>query len=85
MFTSMSITSWDQGKELARWHVNRLYGGQLDPDIDRSERGARMALSATADPVATPVGRRWRLSVLIRYRQAVPSFPHGKGHGISAA
>lgn len=85
MFTPMSITSLDQGGDLAHWHVRRLYGEKVDPDIDRSERHAEIAVAEAADPMTTRAQLGARLAILIWCDRKIVRLPHGKGHEISAA
>jgi hypothetical protein len=86
MFTSMSITSLDQGKDLAHWHIRRLYGEPVDVDIDRSEA---VAVPLVAD--AIPAKSEWRslLAILSSWphaaRLAISPRRHRKGCEISAA
>ena len=58
MFTPMSITSLNQGKDLAHWHIRRLYGEPINPDVDRSEASTEGSVPAPADAVAAPRARR---------------------------
>lgn len=71
MFTPMSITSLKQGKDLAHWHIRRLYGEPGGLDIDRNEANAEVAVSPAADPVAKGAERRRFLALSIWCRQAV--------------
>jgi hypothetical protein len=82
MFTPMSITSLNQGKDLAHWHIRRLYGESLDPDIHRSEAGTEVAIPvATGSNTAQPE-RRPFLAISIwcqkATRKIIPRHSHGK-------
>ena len=66
MFTPMSITSLNQGKDLAHWHIRRLYGEPINPDVDRSEASTEVLVPAPVDAVAPPRTRR-ALDVILNW------------------
>lgn len=70
MLTPMSITSLDQGSDLAHWHIRKLYGEPVDHDIDRSEASAEVPVPALADPVTALRERRPFLAMLTWCRKA---------------
>lgn len=89
MFTPISITSLEQGKDLAHWHIRRLYGEPVELDIDRSEIVTEGPVPLSIDPIAARSDRRSFLARLFAWHHAVwltiSRRPHRKGCEISAA
>ena len=69
MFTPMSITSFNQGRDLAHWHVRRLYAEPVHPNLDRRESHAGLPHQVVAEAAASPARGR-RSAVLIAYWRA---------------
>lgn len=88
MLTPLSITSLDQGKDLARWHMSRLYGEAINPDTDRAEADAEIPVPVANASVAAVPARRSLLAMLIaRWCGAWPTnrySSHGKSWESSA-
>ena len=68
MFTPISITSMNQGKDLAHWHIRKLYDEPVSRDIERREAGVELAVEA--ESIDPPHERRTLAARLIWCLQA---------------
>jgi hypothetical protein len=81
MLTPMSITSLNQGRDLAHWHIRRLYGEPVDRDIDWSETSAEVSIPAAASAVTALPERRPFLAMLLWWRKAARLMIQRRWHG----